>query len=558
MKKIFLIVLLPMFLAYPQHSEQLQKFANDFFKWKTITQPLTGDDIPRIERPNLWVPNYSPEAVKNYKKKYKKFKNRLAAIPKINWTRSDSIDYLLLRSAVERVNWELNILRLPESHPEFYVQQTIGSIFDLLYIASPFTEQRAKNLMTRLNAIPKTVADAKTNLTSPIKPFARIALFMLKDIREKLNKMADELDKINPDLWKSRLHKLVADAARALESYSFWLKKHLPNMTEEFNVGRDAYKYFLKNIALVPYSPEELLKMGRQEWDRAVAFGTYEKLRNANIPQDKIFASMEEQIKQERIDEIKIRKFLEEKNIFTIPKWTQHYFLKEFHAYLKPLNFLGVNDDLTSKSRSNENAYRYIPKPSKDLSFFQKSAAIDPRPLMIHEGIPGHFFQLILSSKNPNFIRQHYFDSNSNEGIGFYVEELMLQLGLFDNKPHTREIIYSFMRLRALRVDVDINLALGNYSINDAGKYLESTVPMDKATAYAEAMFFALGPGQAITYQIGKIQILKLISDTKVKMGDRFNLKDYHDYMMLNGNVPISLQRWEYLGLNDEIKILWD
>ena len=114
------------------------------------------------------------------------------------------------------------------------------------------------------------------------------------------------------------------------------------------------------------------------------------------------------------------------------------------------------------------------------------------------------------------------------------------------------------MRLRALRVDVDINLALGNYSINDAGKYLESTVPMDKATAYAEAMFFALGPGQAITYQIGKIQILKLISDTKVKMGDRFNLKDYHDYMMLNGNVPISLQRWEYLGLNDEIKILWD
>ncbi|MCH7974014.1 MAG: hypothetical protein IH949_09030 [Bacteroidetes bacterium] len=51
---------------------------------------------------------------------------------------------------------------------------------------------------------------------------------------------------------------------------------------------------------------------------------------------------------------------------------------------------------------------------------------------------------------------------------------------------------------------------------------------------------------------------MKLISDTKVKMGDRFNLKDYHDYMMLNGNVPISLQRWEYLGLNDEIKILWD
>ena len=86
------------------------------------------------------------------------------------------------------------------------------------------------------------------------------------------------------------------------------------------------------------------------------------------------------------------------------------------------------------------------------------------------------------------------------------------------------------MRLRALSVDVDINLALGNYSINDAGKYLESIVPMDKATAYAEAMFFALAHGQAITYQIGTIQILKLISDAKVNMGDQFNLKFFPVY----------------------------
>lgn len=558
MKKILLFLLFPFLIIKPQQNKHLSDFAKDFFAWKTITQPITGDDIPRIERPDLWAPDYSPVAVKNYKAKYIEFKKRLASIPIINWTRSDSVDYLLLRSAVERVNWELSVLKLPESHPEFYVAQTIGSLFDLLIISSPFTEQRAKNYLARLDAIPKIIKDAKSNLTSPIKPFAQIAIFMLKDIREKLNKTADELYKINPDFWKGRLHKFSADASRALESYSEWLTKKLPNMTEKFNVGRDNYNYFLKNIALVPYSPEEVLKMGKQEWERAVAFDTYEKLRNEDIPQDKIFNSMEEQINQEKIDELEIRKFLEEKNIITIPEWTQHYLLKKLPEYLKPLNFLGVNDDLTSISRLDENAYRYITKPSLDMGFFQRSAATDPRPLMIHEGVPGHYLQLIISGKNPNFIRQHYFDSNSNEGIGFYVEELMLQFGLFDNKPHTREIIYSYMRLRALRVDVDINLALGNYSINDAGNYLEKTVPMDKVTANSEAMFFALGPGQAITYQIGKIQILKLISDAKIILGGKFSLRNYHDYMMVNGNVPIALQRWEYLGLNDEIKKLWN
>ena len=138
------------------------------------------------------------------------------------------------------------------------------------------------------------------------------------------------------------------------------------------------------------------------------------------------------------------------------------------------------------------------------------------------------------------------------------LKSFYLQLGLFDNdRPRTRETIYSFMRLRALRVNVDVNLALGNYSIQQAGEYLAATVPMDYNTAIDEAGFFAYNPGQAITYQIGKLQILKLISDANILLGDKFNLKDYHDYMMVNANVPIALQRWEYLGLKDEINKIW-
>ena len=83
----------------------------------------------------------------------------------------------------------------------------------------------------------------------------------------------------------------------------------------------------------------------------------------------------------------------------------------------------------------------------------------------------------------------------------------MLQNGLFDDSPHTREIIYNFMRLRALRVEVDVKLALGQFSLEEAAKYLEQKVPMDAQTARQEAIAFSTGPGQALTYQIGKLQI---------------------------------------------------
>ena len=122
--------------------------------------------------------------------------------------------------------------------------------------------------------------------------------------------------------------------------------------------------------------------------------------------------------------------------------------------------------------------------------------------------MPGHYLQLALSWAHENPIRRRYYDSGANEGIGFYAEEMMLQAGLWDDSPRSREIIYNFVRLRALRVEVDVQLATGVFTIAQAAEYLEKTVPMDHETALEEAASFAAGPGQAITYQIGKMQIV--------------------------------------------------
>ena len=556
--KLITISCLCLFInLHPQSNSALQKLSKVFFEWRSITQPATGDDIPRIERPDGWSADYSPEALKNYKLKYIEFSKALKEIPQTSWTRADSIDFLLLHSAIERVNWELNILNLPESHPEFYVQQAVGSIFELLLIHSPMNENCSKNILYRMKAIPSIIKSAEENLVSPVQAFADIAINMLNGMDNNLTSSFNALKKDFPDYFSNEIDKDVNEAVQSLNNYMSWLQERRKKMNTSFSVGRKDYEYFLKNIAFVPYTPEEILQIGKTEWNRSVAFDVFEKLRNKHLPPAKLFSSSDEQILQEKKDEEAIRVFLVEKGIMSVPDWIQHYLNRELPDYLEPLKFMGVTDDLTSENRLDENSVSFISEPSPNLSFFKLAIAHDPRSIIVHEGVPGHYFQMALSWKNPDPIRRHYFDSNSNEGIGFYVEELMQQFGLFDDRPHTRETIYSFMRLRALRVDVDVNLALGNYSIEQAADYLEKTVPMDKATAIAEAGFFASTPGQAITYQIGKSQILNLIADAKIKMDNNFIIKDYHDYMMVNGNIPIALQRWEYLGLKDEIEKMW-
>ncbi len=538
-------------------SPELQALAAEFFAWRAVTQPATTDDVVRVERPDGWVPDFSPQALRAAQQKLEDIRRRLQALRPDSWPVADRVDYLLLRSALDRVDWGLNVLRSARRNPNFYVDQTLGAVFEALVQPPPFGEARARNIILRLESIPATLQHARVNLTEGVAPFAEVALAGLNRVGERLRRVQQELAPLMPEGQRPRLAAAMDSAAAALEQYAAWLRGKKAGMGARVGVGRDAYEHFLRRIALVPYTSEEILRLGELEWNRSVAFETYARQRNRNLLPAKIFRDSAEQIAASKAEEEKIRRFLVDKGILDVPAWMGHYRKMKTPAYLEALGYPGVPDDLTSPSRLGQDSVSYIPEPSPNLSFWGLASARDPRPLIVHEGVPGHFFQLALSWAQPNSIRRHYFDSGPVEGLGFYAEELMVQFGLFDDAPQTLDILYRFMRLRALRIAADIKLARGEFSIDDAARYLASTVPMDEGTAREEAAFFASNPGQAISYQVGKIQILKFLTDARMAQGEKFNLKEFHNSLWKNGNVPIALQRWELLGRDDEVRKLW-
>ena len=240
--------------------------------------------------------------------------------------------------------------------------------------------------------------------------------------------------------------------------------------------------------------------------------------------------------------------------ILTVPPDIPHWTIRPAPDYVAAFDGFGELDDFTGPSRLHEDGTRWVERPANDLPYFWKAYAQDPRTTGVHEGVPGHFFQLSLAWRNPDPVRRQYYDSVANEGIGFYAEEMMLDAGLYDNSPRSRLIIYNFARLRALRVEVDVRLALGEFSIPQAADYLARTVPMDRATAAGEAASFATIPGGGMGYEIGKLQIERMLAERRLVQGDKFSLREFHDYVWSNGNVPLSLQRWELLGLDDDVK----
>jgi uncharacterized protein DUF885 len=318
-------------------------------------------------------------------------------------------------------------------------------------------------------------------------------------------------------------------------------------------IGRENYVWFLRNVALMPYSPEELVARAEQEWRRAVAFEGLEENRNRSVPPLVMAATIEEFVARNQKAEIGVREFLEHREILTLPNWLQHFTLRPLPPYLAALANFVETDDFTSASRLDQNGIRYVAPPSPNASYFWIADAKDPRIQIVHEGTVGHYGQLCASWKNPDPIRRHYYDSGANEGIGFYAEEMMLQSGLYDDSPHTREIVYNQMRLRALRVIADVKLALGAFTPDLAAGFLQRNVPMSAENARTEIVEMGAWPGQKISYLTGKLQIVQMMEEARLKQGEQFSLRKFHDYVWLNGNVPIALQRWEYLGMDDEL-----
>jgi uncharacterized protein (DUF885 family) len=545
----YLAVLSLLFVStYVAHADSLGELSDTFWQWRAQEQPFSNDDIPRIERPDGLVVDWSPKTIAQRQQQLKAFEQRWSALaPPAQSLVHDQVDYRLLGSALARVRWELSIEQSWKRNPQFYLDQTLGSVFILLLQPPPFSESRQQAIIARIGQIPTTLRTAQENLTDLRQPFVQLAIDSLDQVSERSLRMQKALAPQLTAANNQALQQVMPAAVAALAQYRAWLSGKLPSARKDTAIGRDNYLFFLRKVALVPYTPEQLLAMSQQEWSRAVAFETYQQARLAGAPPAPLFPTAEAQIQAEKEDEEKVRTFLVEQQILTVPAWMKHYRNLLLPDYLEPFQDMGETDDLTGPSRLDQDGTSYIRVPGPNLGFFNLSTAHDPRPILVHEGVPGHYFQLCLGWHNADPIRRHYYDSGANEGLGFYAEEMMLQAGFFDDNPHTRETIYSFMRLRALRVEVDVKLALGEFTLEQGADYLASTVPMDKATARDEAAFFSSTPGQAISYQIGKLQITQLLADVRRKQGADFSMLKFNNFVWNNGNVPISLQRWELL-----------
>jgi len=162
--------------------------------------------------------------------------------------------------------------------------------------------------------------------------------------------------------------------------------------------------------------------------------------------------------------------------------------------------------------------------------------------LTVHEAMPGHHLQIALQQELeslPNFRRYSGF-TVFTEGWGLYSERLGYDIGLYQD-PYDQFGQLSYDMWRAVRLVVDTGMHYKGWSRDEAIAYFERNAPRKKLDIINEIDRYISWPGQALAYKIGQLKMLALRDKASSQLGDRFDLKRFHDRMLSQGAIPLSL-----------------
>ena len=162
-----------------------------------------------------------------------------------------------------------------------------------------------------------------------------------------------------------------------------------------------------------------------------------------------------------------------------------------------------------------------------------------------HEGIPGHHLQIGIAQELgdavPEFRRHNYIAAFS-EGWGLYSERLADEMGLYSG-PMERIGMLAADSMRACRLVVDTGLHALGWSRQRAVDYMVANSPLAVGAVRAEIDRYVCDPGQALSYMVGRIEIERLRTTARGALGDRFDIREFHDTVLGSGDVPLPVLR---------------
>lgn len=339
----------------------------------------------------------------------------------------------------------------------------------------------------------------------------------------------------------------------AITATKKYIDAHVAGWPENFAIGRTAYDAMLRDEQLLPVDAGDVERMGYDElshgwgvqmWlvhlsqQTGVPFGP--ESGGGLAPGGPALISYY----RDRITEL--RRYVVANDVVTVPSWLGQIHVVETPKFLQPVSPGASMNPPRLFSPETDGFYFITPPTSLADAAKRLDANEDFDRDRIwstgaHEAMPGHFLQLSIARRNPDFVRRIQTSGVFAEGWAFYGEEMFVQLGMYGNDLDGRMYTAQWERVRGARAVIDAKLATGEWSYRRAADFFAQQAGFTKPAADAEVAGIALNPGYVIAYTVGRSQIELLESQYLLKEGAKASMLDFHDRLLCYGTTPLAI-----------------
>lgn len=562
-----IIILLFLFIQSPQLNdhEQLRELFDDYWEYTLQSSPVfatsQGDD-----RFNGQLAETGLDAMKQSYEKSKEFLDRLHEISRDELSDQNQVNYNIFENQLEGSirAYELNHHLLPlngwwDYHASF---ATLGDDVPL------DTEEDYDNYLSRLRAFPEYNAGYIERMKKGIELGIMRPRIVFDDYVASIEGLITEAPEEHrlfepfeefPDIFSDDEKEQLTGQAKEVVGEivipefqrlrNFLVNEYIPNTTETIGIteipgGEEYYNYLIQDHTTIDITADEVHEIGLEEVARirsemmqivkSEGYGDdFDGFVQFLRTDDQFYAETAEELLKETAYVLKTIDGKLPELFKTLPRLP--YGIEPIPDYLAPRTTTAYysrgNADGTEAGTYAVNTYDLDSRPLYEIP-----------ALSLHEAVPGHHLQIALQQELndlPKFRTTIGFSAYT-EGWALYAERLGEEIDMYET-PYNKFGQLSYEMWRALRLVVDTGMHAKGWSRDEAIQYMANNSALSFHNIRSEVNRYIFWPGQALAYKMGEIKIRELRDMAEEELGDNFDLREFHDVVLLSGSIPLSV-----------------
>lgn len=494
---------------------------------------------------------------------------------------NNKTDYYMIENQLKSIDWAINEQKSFEWNPSDYnVSAAFAEILNGNYDS---LDVRLRNFYLKMTNIPAYYEAAKKNIKNPTLEHTQLAVeqnlggvsVFEKDFHEALNKVHFG------EHEKQSMEARASLSVKAIRDFADWLKKLENKTPRSFRLGKDLYakkfefdiqsgftvdQIYEKAITHKKELHQKMFELADKLWEKYMGSGvdaTLGKKGKVSKPIDslQLIRQVIDKISEKHVKPEEFQTAIEQQMPVLID-----FIKKENLIYIDPSKPLvvrkepdymagvaGASISAPGPYDKNGNTYYNVGSLSgwdkeKAESYLREYNYYILQILNIHEAIPGHYTQLVYSNQSPSLIKSLFGNNAMIEGWAVYTERMMLENG-YGNNPSTDSgqasdemwLMYYKWNLRSTcNTILDYSVHTKNMSKEEAMNLLMNEAFQQKTEAEGKWRRVSVTQVQLCCYFTGYTEIYDFREDLKKQMGDKFDLKKFHEKFLSYGSAPVK------------------